>query len=264
MFGGPYSNLAATRAMRAQANMLRIPPQNVFCNGDLVAYCAEPEQTVEQIRDWGISVVMGNCEESLAEQAADCGCGFESGSACALLSDHWYDFARRRVSDDSRRWMQRLPRAIRLQVKDRHILLTHGAPSAINRFVFASTAAAEKTAEFTATAADIIVGGHSGIPFGERLGDKFWLNTGVIGMPANDGSRDGWYLLLEADGSALRATWKRLAYDWRQSQRAMTEAGLDNGYARALRTGLWPSMDVLPATERAQCGKRLSLDDLLV
>jgi len=30
-------------------------------------------------------------------------------------------------------------------------------------------------------------------------------------------------------------------------------------YARALGTGLWPGMDVLPAVERTQQGKRLEL-----
>jgi hypothetical protein len=35
-------------------------------------------------------------------------------------------------------------------------------------------------------------------------------------------------------------------------------------YARALGTGLWPSMDVLPAIERAQQGKRLELDPLSI
>ena len=250
--------------MRAQADGYGIPPQRVFCSGDLVAYCAEPEQTVAEIRDWGIGVVMGNCEESLAAQAPDCGCGFESGSACALLSDHWYAFASERVSNDTRRWMQQLPRAIRLRVDGRRVLLTHGTPSTINRFVFASSAAAEKAAELEASGVDIVIGGHSGIPFGERVGKGYWLNTGVIGMPANDGSRDGWYLLLTAEGSTLRATWKRLVYDWRQSRQAMLEAGLDNGYAQALQTGRWPSMDVLPAAERSRQGKRLLVDDLLL
>jgi len=262
IFGGPYSNLAATRAMRAEAANLGIPRERVFCNGDLVAYCAEPQQTIDEIRDWGIPVVMGNCEESLAASAPDCGCGFETGSTCALLSDHWYAFARHRVSDDSRRWMRRLPGSIRFSFNGRQILLVHGSPSAINRFVFASTSTAEKTAEFAATDADIIVGGHSGLPFGERIGDSYWLNTGVIGMPANDGTRDGWYLLLTVQGSALRASWRRLGYDWRQSYQSMIAAGLDNGYAQALRTGLWPSMDVLPAAEKTQRGERLSPIDM--
>eukprot|EP00656_Telonema_subtile_P021891 TRINITY_DN22934_c0_g1_i1.p1 TRINITY_DN22934_c0_g1~~TRINITY_DN22934_c0_g1_i1.p1 ORF type:complete len:136 (+),score=1.16 TRINITY_DN22934_c0_g1_i1:113-520(+) len=91
IFGGPYSNLAATQAMQAEAARLGFPAQQVICTGDLVAYCAEPEATVQLIRDWGISVVMGNCEESLAQNAPDCGCGFDQGSACSLLSVEWYN-----------------------------------------------------------------------------------------------------------------------------------------------------------------------------
>ena len=32
-------------------------------NPDVVAYCAEPVETVALIRDWGCAVVMGNCED---------------------------------------------------------------------------------------------------------------------------------------------------------------------------------------------------------
>ncbi len=264
LFGGPYSNLAATRAMRTQASRLGITPDRVFCNGDLVAYCAEPEQTIEEIKSWGVSVVMGNCEESLASNAPGCGCGFAADSTCALLSEHWYAFSSRRVSDASRRWMQQLPRSIHLRFNGCSILLVHGSPTAINSFVFASTEASRKRREFAPTDVDVIIGGHSGIPFGQRIGSKYWLNTGVIGMPANDGTQDGWYLLLTAEGPALRASWRRLVYPWRESRTAMIAAGLDNGYAQALQTGLWPSMDILPPAEKAQRGKQLRPKDLII
>lgn len=65
IFGFPYSNLAATRAMRERAEELGIPPERTLCTGEVVAYCAQPEETVALIRDWGIAVVQGNCEESL-------------------------------------------------------------------------------------------------------------------------------------------------------------------------------------------------------
>ncbi|HKL26714.1 MAG TPA: metallophosphoesterase family protein, partial [Desulfuromonadales bacterium] len=56
IFGGPYSNLAATQAMRAKAEELEIPPERTICTGDVVAYCAEPRETVDLIRDWGVAV----------------------------------------------------------------------------------------------------------------------------------------------------------------------------------------------------------------
>ena len=109
IFGGPYSNLAATRAMQAEASRLGISAKQVICTGDLVAYCAEPEATVQLIRDWGIPVVMGNCEESLAQNAPDCGCGFDQGSACSLLAVEWYNFSNQRLSQDDKLWMAALP-----------------------------------------------------------------------------------------------------------------------------------------------------------
>ena len=113
VFGGPYSNLGATRAMQVAANGLGIPPERVICTGDVVAYCAEPEQTVALIRDWGIRVIAGNCEQQLAAGGADCGCGFAEGSACDLLAKGWYPFASARISDSSRNWMKLLPDTLR-------------------------------------------------------------------------------------------------------------------------------------------------------
>ena len=102
VFGGNYSNLQATLALRQQAGICGIPPERVICTGDIVAYCAEPEETTQLIRDWGIPVVMGNCEESLGFDSDDCGCGFEEGTACSILSNSWFNFSRNKVSDASK------------------------------------------------------------------------------------------------------------------------------------------------------------------
>ncbi|MCP4392390.1 MAG: metallophosphoesterase, partial [Gammaproteobacteria bacterium] len=116
IFGGPYSNFAATVAMRQRALDLGISADRVICTGDLVAYCAEPDQTLQLIRDWGIRVVMGNCEESLAFSEPDCGCGFDADSSCSTLAITWYRYADRRVTPEQRRWMQSLPRHIDFQL----------------------------------------------------------------------------------------------------------------------------------------------------
>jgi hypothetical protein len=107
VFGGPYSNVRALMAMRARARELGIDAAHTICTGDVVAYCAEPEETVAAMRDWGCHVVAGNCEEQLAANADDCGCGFAEETACNIAAKDWYAFARRRVSVASRTWMAR-------------------------------------------------------------------------------------------------------------------------------------------------------------
>jgi predicted aconitase len=110
VFGGPYSNLEATEALLEEARRRAVPPGNIVCPGDLVAYCADPQGVIDLLRNSGIRIVMGNCEESLAARAAECGCGFAEDSACAALSGQWYPYADRNVDTESRLWMGSLPR----------------------------------------------------------------------------------------------------------------------------------------------------------
>jgi predicted phosphodiesterase len=261
VFGGPYSNLAATAAMRQRSETLGIPASHVICTGDLVAYCAEPVETVDLVRDWGIHVVMGNCEESLAFEEPDCGCGFEAGSQCSTLALTWYRYADRRIDATQRRWMRGLPRAIEFQLAGLRFRVLHGSLASINEFVFASGDAATRRRQAEAAGVDAIIGGHSGIPFGQRIGDRYWLNAGVVGMPANDGGRHGWYMLLEPAGKGLRCSWYRLDYDFEASRASTIAAGMVE-YGEALASGLWPSMDILPETERRQRGRPLDLPPL--
>lgn len=73
---------------------------------------AKPQETLELIHDWGISVVQGNCEESFGAAVQDCGCGFEEGTACSLLSDKWYRYASQQITACDRLWMQQLPKSL--------------------------------------------------------------------------------------------------------------------------------------------------------
>jgi len=258
VFGGPYSNFAATSAMRRRARELDVPPRRVICTGDLIAYCAEPAQTVDLVRDWGIHTVMGNCEESLAFNEADCGCGFDDGSQCSNLALTWYRYADSRIDDTRRHWMQSLPRALEFRISERRFRVVHGSLTSINEFVFASSDCDAKLAQLRKAGVDAIIGGHSGIPFGQRIGDRYWLNAGVIGMPANDGSSHGWYLQIEPAEGGPVCSWHSLEYEFRSSRDSAIAAGMPE-YGEALASGLWPSMDVLPEAERLKRGQPLDL-----
>jgi len=258
IFGGPYGNLEATQALQRVAQSLDIPPARVICTGDVVAYGADPQHVVDLIRDWGCAVVMGNCEESLAADAADCGCGFEDGTACAALSDQWFTATRRDLDADAKRWMGGLPRRIEFSVGSRRLAAVHGGATQINKFVFASTALAGKAAEIAATGCEGIIAGHCGLPFTDVVGGRLWHNSGALGMPANDGTARVWFSLLTPTAAGLRIEHKPLDYDHAAAAAKMRSRGYPVGYADCLASGLWPSLDVLPSAERAVRGRPLS------
>lgn len=264
VFGGPYGNIQATQAMRSTADQLEIPAGNIICNGDLVAYCANPEETVDLIRDWGINVVQGNCEESIGSLSDDCGCGFESGSLCSALSEEWYNFSKAEVSIANQLWMAQLPRIIKFQIGKLRFAVIHGGVDDISEFLFASSPTKMKRNAINHLSVDCVIGGHCGVPFGQQVDTGYWLNTGVIGMPANDGTQDGWYLLLETSGNKIHSTWHRLPFDTNSASEAMRHAGLGQAYRKALVTGLWPSMDSLPKPEQESRGAPIAPDPLLI
>ncbi len=264
IFGGPCSNAQATDAILELAAREGFKPEQIICTGDLAAYCAEPARTVSRIRQSGIHVVMGNCEESLGSQLDDCGCGFDEGSSCDLLSVAWYRHAQSELTQDDARWMADLPRSLRFSMNGKEALVIHGSVSQINQFVFPSTSSSVKQDELDSSSADIVIGGHSGVPFTQHVGAKLWHNPGIIGIPANDGTPRVWFSTLNPVQGAIEVHHRVLDYPHETTaQRIFDSPALPDDYGHTLTTGLWPSDDVMPLADRDRRGQRIEEQSLV-
>ncbi len=254
VFGGCYSNRQATEALLAEAARRGIPTTHMFSLGDIVAYGADAAATLHLIRGAGIAGIAGNCEVQLAAAAADCNCGFTPGSACDELAASWYAHASLQLSAADRAALAAFPEQIRLDLDGRSLLLVHGNVERINAFVFPSASNLEIARQLDLSDCDAVFAGHSGIPFTRRLGAKTWHNPGSIGLPANDGTPRGWFSTVQVSGGRLQIESHALDYDFVSAAMAMRRARLPEGYAEALASGIWPSLDVLPWADRARTG----------
>jgi predicted phosphodiesterase len=255
LFGGNYSNLQATLALIEKAQQLGIPANRCINTGDIVAYCANPNETTEALMEWGNVNMKGNCEVSFSQNQDDCGCGFSEGTQCDLLSKAWFDFANQRLKQEHRTWFNELPDGIVLNHHSKKVQFVHGSVTQINQFLYDSSDSILFDEQFANSDADIVVAGHSGVPFTKTVGNRIWHNTGALGMPANDGTQRVWYSILNEGVLSHHA----LNYDYQLAQQEMLTAGLTQGYHDCLENGLWPSTDVLPQKETADSGKPLSL-----
>jgi predicted phosphodiesterase len=256
VFGGVYGNLHALERLHAIAHERSIDPHDVVCTGDIAAYCADPEACYRLIRDWEIHCISGNVEQQLAAEGDCCGCNFQPGTTCDVLSAAWWRYCSERVSAETRRWMATLPDRLILELGDTKVGFTHGSPTMTAEFLFESSPWETKAAHLDHLGVSVMVGGHCGLPFVSRQGTRLWLNSGALGMPANDGTTRGWYAVLHATSPReLTVEIEPLSYDWRAAQRSMRAAGLPEPYASALETGLWPSLDILPPEERELTGR---------
>ncbi|MEN0049355.1 MAG: metallophosphoesterase family protein [Bacteroidota bacterium] len=259
VFGGVYSNLQALQQMQNIAKDLGIPAENIICTGDVVGYCAQPEECVQAVIDWGIHCIAGNVEIQLREGEEDCGCNFDEGGRCNLFSRQWYPYAQSQLSKTSINWMKTLPDFFRFQYGKYKAFVLHGSFHETSEFIFASTPWSIKQNNFTDTQSSLILAGHCGLPFNQIRGHQYWLNAGVIGMPANDGNTEVWYLLLDflPDGT-ISYRHHSYAYDFSTAAELMRENHLPSAYAHTLETGIWDNCEILPEQETALQGKTLS------
>jgi len=259
LFGGIYSNLQALEALIAVAKAEGIPPENCICTGDIIGYCAQPEETIQTFKNWKAKSIVGNVEIQLRDNEDDCGCDFREGSRCDGFSQQWYPYAKSKLSKNSLDYLHTLPDHIKFALGNQKVSVVHGSYFNVSEFIFKSTAWNHKLPNFEATQSDVIIAGHCGLPFIDKNNNKTWINPGVIGMPANDGNPNVWFAILDDSEQPFRVDFRKLEYNHRLTNKLMLNGLLPKSYAKTIISGIWDNMEILPEAEKLQQGKSIKL-----
>ncbi|MFT5252206.1 MAG: putative phosphodiesterase [Flavobacteriales bacterium] len=257
LFGGVYSNLQALEAIAQVAQKEGISTDNCICTGDIIGYCAQPEETIQFFKNWKAHSIAGNVEIQLSENADDCGCDFTKGSRCDDFSQLWYPFAKSKLTASSLSLISALPEHIQFSYADKKVTVVHGSYFNTSEFIFKSTAWEDIAPNFKATGSDVVVAGHCGLPFNRTQNELLWLNPGVLGMPANDGNTAVWYMILEEKEGKLTFEHNYLTYDFKLTASLMLKNDLPKEYASTIESGIWDNMEILPETESKQQGQQI-------
>ena len=249
LFGGVYSNLQALEKLKHISEELKIVPENCICTGDIIGYCAQPEETIQLFKLWGARSIVGNVEIQLRDNEADCGCDFREGSRCDGFSQLWYPFAQSKLTKNSIDFIATFPDHITFNFGGNINTVVHGSYNNVSEFIFKSTPWNLKEASFNDTKSDVIIAGHCGLPFKDEKNKKQWINPGVIGMPANDGEPHVWYAVLEEINGKMIATHYTMNYNHQLTSQLMKNGLLPEEYARTIVTGIWDNTEILPAVE---------------
>lgn len=254
VFGGTYGNFQALEELAKVAAELKIPRDHVIHTGDIMGYCAQPNECIELIRDWGIHCIAGNVELQIKNGEDACGCNFEEGSRCDRFAQSWYPYVQQTITPVNKEWLHSLPEFIRFEYAGKQVFVLHGGLQDTSQFVFESTSGEIKMRMFEEITSDVILGGHCGLPFHSYANGKYWLNAGVIGMPANDGTPRVWYMILDDENNQFTYQHHPLSYDFETASKLMEEKSLPLSYAATLKSGIWDNMEILPEEEKTKQG----------
>jgi predicted phosphodiesterase len=223
----------------------------VYHLGDLVGYAPWPDETVARIRAEGIPGVAGNYDSTVAADYKHCGCRYEDPRQEAL-SHLSYDWTRRHVSPETKRFLGALPFRLDLRPLGGHVpgprlILVHGAPT-LNTLYWTEDRGDDfcmKMAEQAgARAGDVLCFGHTHLPWTREVQGIRFVNTGSVGRPKDGDWRAG-YVVLSVDEVRSAAEFVRVGYDVDRTMDAIHHSELPDDFAEYLRTGGKPQPAVV-------------------
>jgi diadenosine tetraphosphatase ApaH/serine/threonine PP2A family protein phosphatase len=250
-FGGAYGNPYALRAVLEDAR--RRGAGRVLNLGDLGGFGAEVDALWPLLEEHGVASLAGNYDVAIGRGDPDCGCGY-TDPRDNEFAQVMYDHTRRTTSREFAAWMRELPGELRLEADGLDVLAVHGSPLDVADFLWESLPDDELALRVRAGGSpDVLLCTHTGLPWQREVDGTLVVNVGAAGRPANDGTRDVWYALLETDGGVARAELVRVAYDWRAQAASMRAAGLPEAFVETVETGWWTTcLEVVPPLERSR------------
>ena len=237
IFSDIHANLPAMEAVGS--HLLKGKYDGVYCLGDLGGYASQPNEVQEMVMGCRCPTVMGNYDEGVGFSKDDCGCHYIKPFDIEM-SNISFGWTREHTTDDNKAWLRTLPREIRLEIEGKRILLCHGSPASTTEYLFEFRSEAYLR-KFTPggkhdAQADIIVFGHTHVPYHRELDGVHFINTGSVGRPKDGDPRAG-YCVITVDGGHVTTEQIRLPYDVEAACSRLLAAGLPDYFADYLRTG---------------------------
>jgi putative phosphoesterase len=229
IFSDVHANLQALEAV--WDDLQQQDPDDIYCLGDLVGYGANPDEVIDFIRMREVPTIKGNYDNGVGLDMASCGCVYNDKRLERLgeLSIWW---SRGHTSEANKEFLQSLPEDTRLRDENLDLLLVHGSPRSLHEYLPEErpTVTFERIAKVAEC--DIMLFGHTHIPYQKRVGDTLFVNTGSVGRPKDGDARAG-YVILDSG----EVEFRRVAYDTEAAAQAIRASDLPDYYADELLAG---------------------------
>ncbi len=211
----------------------KISLENVYCLGDSVGYGTRPNDVINLIKELRITSILGNYDEAVGFYLPTCGCSIESDSD-KRKTKNALRWTVEHTSDENKEFLREFEEQMTIKAAEKSILLTHASPISITDYVYEDDT--EKQEEIAdELEEDIIVFGHTHLPYAKKVKDKLFINAGSVGRP-KDGDNRACYCILMI-GERVEVEFVRVPYDIEKMAKEIEESELLDSFATVLRTG---------------------------
>ena len=197
----------------------------VVCTGDLVGYGTRPNEVIHKMKEEKILTIMGNYDDAIGNLKIVCGCDYPDPKDAekAGLSMH---FTSQETTDENKKYLRNLPKEAIFTFNNKTIRFVHGKEN--------SKEAEEVMNELVE---DILVCGHTHIPYAKYYGEKLLVNAGSVGKPKTN-KPDANYVIIDISDSSVEVEIIEVSYNFEKMAKEIEENEiLPNDFARLIREG---------------------------
>lgn len=214
----------------------------IVCTGDLVGYATRPNEVIETLRKNKILTIMGNYDDAIGNSKIACGCDYKNPKDAekAGLSMH---FTGSNTNYENKEYLRSLPKEAIFTFNNKTIRFVHGSTRLINEYLKENSKEANEV--MNELIEDILVCGHTHIPYAKYYGEKLLVNAGSVGkLKTNNPNAN--YVIIDIknsdeainSSSHVEVEIVEVAYDYEKMAKEIEgDEILPNEFARLIREG---------------------------
>ena len=228
-----HANMPALEAAVADATARGA--ERFICAGDMTGYGPFPDEVCLFLQNRPIPALIGNYDRKVlivAEQGLSAAQGMKSKKRKILL------WTLENLSHQSRLYLSGLPDQLDMQLPSGHMLMVvHGSPLSMDDVTYPSITRPGLTAKLGDLRPDILVCGHTHIPFVRRIDGILVVNCGSAGQPIDGDQRPSYVLVNTEQGAPPSGRVIRFDYDHKRTIAALEKTYLPKGLQKDLTEG---------------------------
>ena len=229
-----HGNLPALEAAVADARARGA--EQIITAGDITGYGPFANGVCNYLKKWRIPAIVGNYDQKVIDAFSE---GPEVTEVMKKKKREILLWTVEHIGDQNRRYLTGLPDHLDLQLADgTKILVVHGSPISMDDAIYPSITKNALEAKLEEAHPDILVCGHTHIPFVKRISGILVVNCSSTGHPVDGDPRPAYALVRIMRGAVPHGRIIRFEYDKEITIRALEKSSLPKGLRKDFSEGI--------------------------
>lgn len=227
-----HANLPALKAAVADARQRGAV--EIVCAGDITGYGPFPSEVCHYLAENGISSISGNYDGKVLDVIQN---GAAAIKTLQKKRRELLAWTAGHIDKNARRFLEGLPERLERKLPSGvSLLVVHGSPHSNDDDIYPSITKPALESKLGEAHTDVLVCGHTHIPFVKRVDGVLVINCGSAGHPVDGDPRPS-YALVAFEADRVHSHILRFAYDVAETILALKSTSLPKGLQKDFARG---------------------------